>query len=94
MSPGREARRQDKDMLTGSGLGIPDIVFMLALLGFAFWKKGWIRIILTICIIIWGVFAVQYDIKVAAPLLTIGIVLFIMSIMNLIGRMREERDSG
>ena len=92
MSSDRGGRREDKDMLIGLPLGIPDIVFMLALVGFAIWKKGWISVILTICIIIWGAFAMRYDIKVATPLITIGTVLFVMGIMNLIGRMREKRE--
>jgi hypothetical protein len=81
-------------MLLGLPLGIPDIILMLSLVGFAIWKKGWIRAILSLCIIIWGAFAMNYDIKVAAPLLAIGTVLFIVAIMNLIGRMREQREEG
>ncbi len=76
-------------MLIGAGLGILDILFTLALMGFAIWKRGWIRIILSICIIIWGVFAMPYDIKVAAPLLAVGTVLFVIGITNIISRYRE-----
>jgi len=74
-------------------LGIPQMIIILALLGFALWKQGWLRVILSLCLIIWGVFALQYDIKVAAPLIGIGTVLFFMGVMILIGRMREERDT-
>lgn len=76
-------------MLLGASLGIPDILFILALMGFAFWKRGWIRIILSIVIIIWGVFAMQYDVKVATALLAIGTALFIIGITNMIQRYRE-----
>lgn len=76
-------------MLIGSSLGILDIIFALALLGFALWKKGWIRVILSLCIIIWGTFAMQYDIKVAAPLLAVGSVLFIQAILVQIQHARE-----
>ena len=77
-------------MLIGSGLGILDIIFMLALIGFALWKKGWIRIILSICIMVWGTFSLQYDIKVAAPLLAAGSVLFIQAILKQIQQAREQ----
>ena len=79
-------------MIIGTGMGIPNILFMLALVGFACWKKGWIRVILAACIIIWGTFALQYDVKVAAPLLSIGSVLFFMAIMNLITKYRATRE--
>lgn len=79
-------------MFTGIGLGIPDIIFTLALVGFALWQKSWIRVILSICIIVWGVFAMQFDIKVAAPLLAIGTVLFFRGILNLIAKYRESRE--
>ena len=80
-------------MTEWSPLGIPQMIIILALLGFALWKQGWLRVILSLCLIIWGVFALQYDIKVAAPLIGIGTVLFFMGVMILIGRMREERDT-
>jgi hypothetical protein len=57
---------------------------VLGLCGFALWKKGWLRVVLTLCIITWGVFAVSYDIKIAAPLIILGAVLFVMAILNLI----------
>jgi len=76
-------------MIIGTSLGILDIVFVLALIGFALWKTRWIRVILSICVVIWGVFATPYDIKVAAPLLAIGIVLFIVGILSVIKSYRE-----
>lgn len=68
----------------GNPFGIPQIIFVLGLCGFALWKKDWIRVTLTLCILTWGVFAVPYDIKIAAPLITMGVVLFIMTILALI----------
>jgi len=73
----------------GNPIGIPSIIFVVSMCGFALWKKGWIRILLSVCIIIWGTFAMQYDIKIAAPLLALGAILFIMSIMKHIETARE-----
>jgi hypothetical protein len=70
--------------------GIGDMILVIALLFFALWKEGWIRIILSLCIIIWGVFFMSYDMKIAAPLLTIGIVLFITSTLRLIKNYRSQ----
>ena len=77
-------------MLIGAGLGILDIIFVLALIGFALWKTSWIRIILSICILTWGVFAMPYDGKIAAPLIGVGIVLFFMGILRMIQQRRAE----
>lgn len=73
-------------------LGIPQMVVILALMGFALWKQGWLRVILSLCLIIWGAFAIQYDIKIAAPLLAIGTVLFIRATLNLIAKYRATRE--
>lgn len=73
-------------------LGIPQMIVILALMGFALWKKSWIRLTLSLCLIIWGIFAIPYDIKVAAPLIGIGTVLFIMGTLNLITQYREHGD--
>lgn len=79
-------------MLIGNSLGIVDILFMLALLGFALWKTSWIRVLLSICIIVWGAFAFDYDIKVAAPLMAVGITLFTMGIIKLIRQQRMQEN--
>lgn len=73
-------------------IGLPEIIFALGLCGFALWKTGWIRVLLSICIIIWGTFAMSYDIKIAAPLVGIGAVLFIMATINLIGQYKQSRE--
>lgn len=70
-------------------IGIPEIILVVALLGFALWKKSWIRIILCLGIITWGIFFMPYDAKVAAPLLGVGVVLFIMGVMAQIQSARE-----
>lgn len=70
-------------------IGLPEVILVVALLGFALWKKGWPRIILSICIIIWGTFAMSYDIKIAAPLIAIGSVLFIQATLKQIQQARE-----
>ena len=69
-------------MITWNPVGLPQIIFVLALCGFALWKTGWVRILLSICIVIWGAFSMSYDIKIAAPLITLGTVLFIMTILR------------
>lgn len=71
-------------MVFGDPVGLPQVIFILGLLGFALWKTHWIRVILAICLIIWGAFAMSYDIKIAAPLVTAGAMLFIIGILNLI----------
>jgi hypothetical protein len=63
-------------------VGWPEILFVLGLTGFAFWKRSWLRLLLSICIIIWGVFAVPYDLKIGAPLIAIGTVLFFLALMK------------
>lgn len=68
----------------GNPIGLPTLLFVIGLCGFAFWKKDWIRVLLAICIIIWGTFAMPYDIKIAAPLLAVGTLLFIMGIVHVI----------
>ena len=77
-------------MGTLSPLGIPQMIVILALLGFALWKQGWLRVVLSVGIIIWGVFAIPYDITVAAPLITVGTVLFFIGTLHLIAAAREE----
>jgi len=69
-------------------VGIPEIIFVIALCGFALWKKDWLRVLLSICIIIWGAFTMSYDIKIAAPLIAIGTVLFIMGILTFLKKSR------
>lgn len=64
-------------------VGMPEIIFVLGLVGLAFWKRSWLRILLSICIIIWGVFAVPYDVKIGAPLISIGCVLFFLAIFKI-----------
>jgi len=79
-------------MIAWTPLGIPQMIVILALLGFALWKQGWLRVVTSLCLVIWGAFALQYDIKVAAPLVGIGAVLFIMGTMNLITQYREREE--
>jgi len=67
----------------GNPLGIPQVLFAVGLCGYALWKKGWIRILLAICLILWAAFAMPYDIKIAAPLLSVGIVLLTMATLKL-----------
>lgn len=70
-------------------IGIPEVLIVIALLGFALWKRDWVRIVLSLCIIIWGAFFIPYDVKLAAPLVGVGSILFIMGILRLIAQYRE-----
>lgn len=75
---------------------LPEILFIVALCGFALWKKNWLRIPLSVGIIIWGVFTLPYDIKLAGPLVALGSILFIAGIIRVAGwelplLRREER---
>lgn len=67
----------------GAIISIMSIVFVIALCAFALWQKGWISILLALCIFIWGTFALAYDVKIAAPLLAIGFILFIVRIIRI-----------
>ena len=73
-----------------SPLGIPQMVVILALLGFALWKQGWIRVALALSLIIWGAVASAHDMKIAAPLIGVATVLFFMGIFRLIQNARQE----
>ena len=64
-------------------IGIPEAIIVVALLTFAILRKGWIRILLSVCIIIWGAFFTGYDVKIAAPLLAVGTILSIQAIWAL-----------
>ena len=77
--------------LVDGPMGIINMMFAVALMGFAFWKKSWVRVVLSLALIIWGVFAMPYDIKVAAPFIGIGFILFIMGISQIITVSREAR---
>jgi hypothetical protein len=72
-----------------TAMGLVQIILVIALLGFALWKKGWLRILLSVGTIIWGAFAMPYDIKIAAPLLAVGLVLFIEAVIRQIQHARE-----
>ena len=73
--------------------GIINIMFAVALMGFAFWKKGWLRVMLSLSLVIWGTFAMQYDVKIAAPFLAVGTLLFILAIFQLITASREAAEA-
>jgi len=62
------------------------MLVIITMLFFALWKRGWLRVILSLGLIIWGAFAVPYDIKIAVPLVGIGAMLFFMTVLNLTGR--------
>lgn len=72
--------------------GIVNMMFAVAIMGFGFWKRSWIRVMLAVGLIIWGVFAMPYDIKVAAPFIGIGFILFILGIFQTITAYREARE--
>lgn len=81
-------------MFFSNGIGLVDIILVLALCAFALWKTGWIRIIVSIPIVIWGVFALSYDMKVGGTLIALGFILFIMATLAKTGRIRSEVADG
>lgn len=81
-------------MIFDSGITIVHVVIMLALCFFALWQAGWIRIVLSLGIIIWGVWALQYDVKIAGTLLGLGTLLFFMGIMAKISQSRADTQGG
>jgi len=79
------------NMATTAAL-IINIVVALVLLILAWKTKGWLRILLSICAVIWGIFYMGTDIKIAAPLLAAGFVLFIQGIIAQIQSAREQAE--
>lgn len=71
--------------------GIVNMMFAVALMGFALWKKGWLRVMLAVSLIIWGTFMTAYDMKIAAPFIAVGTILFMMTILKLIANYRESQ---
>lgn len=66
------------------GFGLPQMMLIVAMMGFALWKQGWLRAITSVGLVIWGAYTMQYDIKVAAPLIGIGTLLFFDAILRLL----------
>ena len=81
-------------MLFDTGLNLVQLVLVLAICGFALWQRGWIRIILSVCIIIWAVWTMQYDVKIAGTLLGLGTLLFFKAILAKISNARETAKEG
>lgn len=74
-----------------SPLGIPQMMVIIAVMGFALWKQGWIRVLLSLSLIIWGAFAIGVDVKIGAPLVGIGSFLFFAGIFQLIQNYRNQQ---
>ena len=73
-----------------SPLGVPQMMVIVALLYFALWKHGWIRVILSLSLIVWGAFAIGIDAKIGAPLIGVATVLFFMGTFKLIQNARNQ----
>ena len=78
--------------MAGSMTSLMQISVIIALMFFALWKRGWLRAILSLSLITWGAFMTPYDMKIAAPLIGVGTLLFFTSIFNLLGK--GVRDNG
>lgn len=63
-------------------LGLPQILLIIAILFFALWKTAYVRLLLSICLMIWGVYATPYDEKVGIPVTIIGAALFFFALMK------------
>lgn len=71
-------------------IDVPEVIIVTVLIVLASWKRSWIRIIASIGIIIWGAYFTPYDIKWAAPVIILGVVLFVIGIMNIISSHRVQ----
>ena len=78
------------DDLFGGPMGIGNIIIIGFFLVIAVWKKGWIRIIMSLGVVTWGAFALDYDAKIAAPLIAVGTILFFEAIIKTIQQRRAE----
>jgi hypothetical protein len=65
--------------VTQSFIQLPLVVVML---GLALWKKGWVRTVLSLCIVIWGAYYAGIDMKMAAPMIAAGMILFFSSVLT------------
>ena len=74
-----------------SPIGVPQMMVIIAVMGFALWKHGWIRVLLSLSLVIWGAFAIGVDVKIGAPLVGIGTILFFMGIFKLIQDYRNQQ---
>lgn len=79
-------------LLAYGAVAILQVPLILAMMFMALWKQGWLRAVLSLCIVIWGAYYMTYDIKMAAPLIAVGAMLFFMSVFQLTGR--GIRDNG
>ena len=71
--------------------GIVNMMFAVSLMGFAVWKTGGLRILMAVSLSVWGVFMAGYDMKIAAPFIGVGVLLFIMALFQLVTAARETR---
>lgn len=76
----------------GNPLGIPALMFVIGLCVLALWRRDWIRPLLAVCIVIWGAFAFEYDVKIAGPLIGLGVLLFVKGLYDIMKAQREERE--
>jgi hypothetical protein len=72
-------------------VGLVNMMFAVALMGFAFWKMGWLRVTFSASLIIWGAATTPHDMKMAAPFIAVGVVLLLMAILQLISDYRDDR---
>jgi hypothetical protein len=73
-------------------MGITNMMFAVGLMAYGFWRKSWLRVMFAVSLIVWGVFAMPYDIKVAAPFIGIGALLFILGISQSIKSHAEAKE--
>jgi hypothetical protein len=60
-----------------------ELAFAVTLCGFAFWRRSWVRMLLSLCIIAWGIFMMSQDVKIAAALFVVGIMQFIAGVRDI-----------
>lgn len=71
--------------------GIVNMMFAVSLMGFGFWKKGWLRVMFSASLVIWGAATMPHDMKIAAPFIAVGIMLLFMAIFHLMSEYRGSR---
>jgi len=51
------------------------------MLGLALWKRGWLRVVLSLCLVIWGAYFTAIDMKMALPLIGVSMMLFFSAVL-------------
>jgi len=67
----------------GAPIALPAMIFVVGMCGLALWKRGWIRLLLSLATLTWGVTAMQYDAKVGITFISMAFILFVTALLRL-----------